>query len=80
MLFLGCQTVHDVDILLDYSVESLVDQLEKKDARIFYVLTNTRSLPEVQVVTVVNKLIENISIAIEKTKCSLPILFISRFD
>ncbi|KAK6261467.1 hypothetical protein QUC31_007283 [Theobroma cacao] len=39
----GTQTVHDVEVLTEWSVESLVEQLRKKPI-CFFILTNSRSL------------------------------------
>ncbi|KAJ6874910.1 hypothetical protein NC652_034581 [Populus alba x Populus x berolinensis] len=39
----GTQTVHDIEVLTEWSVESLVEQLRKKP-ECFFILTNSRSL------------------------------------
>ncbi|MDA0770212.1 MAG: hypothetical protein O2821_08330 [Chloroflexi bacterium] len=42
----GTQTVHDVPVLTDYSVDALCREMAE-DFPIFYVLTNSRGLPEI---------------------------------
>uniref|UniRef100_A0A6N2KNE0 Ketose-bisphosphate aldolase class-II family protein n=1 Tax=Salix viminalis TaxID=40686 RepID=A0A6N2KNE0_SALVM len=39
----GTQTVHDIEVLTEWSVESLVEKLRKKP-KCFFILTNSRSL------------------------------------
>ena len=75
----GCHTVYDVNVLLDYSVESIQSQLEKDD-RLFYILTNTRSLPESEAVTVTKTVIKNVNTAVERCSYPHPIQYISRSD
>ncbi len=58
----GCQTVYDVNVLLDYSVESIHEQLEK-DHKLFYILTNTRSMPPEQAKEVIRTVLGNIDTA-----------------
>jgi uncharacterized protein YgbK (DUF1537 family) len=41
----GTQTVHDVELLTDWNIPTLTDSL-RRDAWLFYVLTNSRSIPE----------------------------------
>ena len=55
----GCQTVYDVNVLLDYSAEAIRQQLEKDDS-MFYVLTNTRGLPESEAISITSQVVENI--------------------
>ena len=40
----GTQTVHDVPVLTEWSIESLIDELARRPAAVF-ILTNSRSLP-----------------------------------
>jgi len=58
----GCQSVYDIDILLDYSVETIANQLEK-DNLPFYILTNTRSLSEFEAIQVTFNVLENLQAA-----------------
>jgi uncharacterized protein YgbK (DUF1537 family) len=46
----GAQTVHDVELLLNWNQDLLGEALHKDD-RLFYLLTNSRSLPENEAVT-----------------------------
>ncbi|EYU40112.1 hypothetical protein MIMGU_mgv1a000277mg [Erythranthe guttata] len=39
----GTQTVHDIDVLTEWSIESLVEQFSKKP-KCFFILTNSRSV------------------------------------
>ncbi len=58
----GTQTVHGLDVLADWSVPSLAAALA--DPRpCFYVLTNTRSLPEADAAARVREVAENLSAA-----------------
>lgn len=79
----GCQTVYDINVLLDYSVESIRKQMEKND-RMFYVLTNTRGLPESEAVSITSKVIDNIYKAQFDINTNLgrllPIQILSRSD
>ena len=75
----GCQTVYDINVLLDYSVESIEEQL-KLDDKLFYVLTNTRSLTEADAIRVTKLVIGNIQKAVQKTRYPHLIQYISRSD
>jgi uncharacterized protein YgbK (DUF1537 family) len=55
----GCQTVYDVNVLLDYSANAILKQMEKNH-RMFYILTNTRGLPEPEAVSITSQVIANI--------------------
>ena len=44
---MGTQSVHDIAVLMDWSVESLRAELEV-DSRAFFVVTNARTMPESQ--------------------------------
>ncbi|HET8910009.1 MAG TPA: four-carbon acid sugar kinase family protein [Ktedonobacteraceae bacterium] len=46
----GAQTVHDVELLLNWN-QDLLGATLRKNARLFYLLTNSRSLPENEAVT-----------------------------
>ena len=41
----GTQTVHGVNVLFDFSVEAIAEEMRSKDSRVFYLLTNTRAMP-----------------------------------
>ena len=44
---MGAQSVHDIAVLLDWSVDALRAELEA-DSRAFFVVTNARAMPETQ--------------------------------
>jgi hypothetical protein len=75
----GCQTVYNVDLLLDYSIDSIIQQFHRK-SNVFYILTNTRSLPEDQVRLVITQVMENIIAAKKQVGYEIPIQVISRCD
>ena len=75
----GCQTVHDVNVLLNFDVESLCEQLIL-DEKCFYILTNSRSMNERDAVSVTSLVLDNIKEACDRTNYSKPISFISRGD
>ncbi|HMD62072.1 MAG TPA: four-carbon acid sugar kinase family protein, partial [Opitutaceae bacterium] len=58
----GTQTMHGVDVLTDWSVPSLAAALADPRS-CFYVLTNTRSLPEAQAAALVGAVAANLSAA-----------------
>ena len=75
----GCQTVYDINVLLDYSVESITKQLELDD-KLFYILSNTRSLTEEDAIRVTKQVVFNIQTAVKKTRYPHHIQYISRSD
>jgi Sugar-binding N-terminal domain len=75
----GCQTVYDINVLLDYSVESIEEQL-KLDDKLFYILTNTRSLNQADAIRVTKLVIGNIQKAVKNTRYPHLIQYISRSD
>ena len=75
----GCQTVYDCNVLLDYSVERIEEQL-RKDEKLFYILPNTRSMPEDQAVAVTKEVVENVQIAVDRSLYRQHIQYISRSD
>ena len=48
---MGTQSVHDIAVLMDWSVDALRAELEA-DGRAFFVVTNSRTMPEAQARTV----------------------------
>jgi uncharacterized protein YgbK (DUF1537 family) len=58
----GTQTVHGIDILADWSVGALTAALAGPGT-CFYVLTNTRSLPEAEAASLVGRIAANLSAA-----------------
>jgi hypothetical protein len=75
----GCQSVYNCNVLLDYSVESIKSQL-LLDEKLFYIITNTRSLSEKDCVIVTKEIVFNIQEAIKEISYQHPIQFISRSD
>ena len=75
----GCQTVYEINVLLDYSVESIAAQLELDD-KLFYILTNTRSLTEDDAIKVTKQVIKNVQIATRSIGYPHHIQYISRGD
>ena len=75
----GCQTVYEINVLLDYSVESIATQLELDD-KLFYILTNTRSLTEEDAIKVTKQVIKNVQIATRSIGYPHHIQYISRSD
>jgi uncharacterized protein YgbK (DUF1537 family) len=75
----GCQTVHDIEVLLDFSVPILQKQLMKDD-KLFFILTNSRSLPEPEAVQVTKQAMSNINTALNLTGYKKEVRIISRSD
>jgi uncharacterized protein YgbK (DUF1537 family) len=71
--------VYDVNVLLDYSVESIQAQFER-DEKLFYILTNTRSLTEADAISVTKEVVGNVIKAAERSNYRHPLQFISRSD
>jgi len=82
----GCQTVYGVNVLLDYSVESIRREMERPECKMFYVLTNTRGLPEADAVSITSQVVENIhraqfDLSVQgKDHGARPIQIVSRSD
>ncbi|HEY1791863.1 MAG TPA: four-carbon acid sugar kinase family protein [Opitutaceae bacterium] len=73
----GTQTVHGLDVLADSSVAALSSSL--RDSRpAFFVLTNSRSLPEADAETLVRRVSENLAAASRET--GVPFTLILRGD
>lgn len=62
----GTQTVYDVAVLTEWPVEALVRELSS-EARTFYLLTNSRSLPALQAAALNRQIAENLVQAREQT-------------
>lgn len=58
----GTQTVHDIEVLTEWSVESLVEQFRKKP-ECFFILTNSRSLSSEKASALIKDICGNLSIA-----------------
>ena len=55
----GCQTVHDIPVLTTWSIEALQSEFES-NISLFFILTNTRSLPEDEAVTLTRNIADNL--------------------
>ncbi len=73
----GVQTVHDVTVYTDWSVESLKAGL-REDNKLFYVLTNSRGLTVDETTAVHREIAANAALASRET--GVPYLFMSRSD
>ena len=73
----GVQTVHDIHVFTDWSVESMVEGLNDS-AKIFYILTNSRSMTRKETTKVHKEIIRNARQAAEITRKNYQ--FISRSD
>lgn len=72
----GTQTVTDIPVLTDWSVESLCSELQASPT--FYILTNSRSLPESEAVALNREIGRNLLAASERAK--RPFAMVSRSD
>ena len=62
----GVQTVHDVAVLADWEVRGLADELERPES-LFFILTNSRSLPEEKAAALNREIATNLREAGERT-------------
>ncbi|XP_038687228.1 uncharacterized protein LOC119986656 [Tripterygium wilfordii] len=58
----GTQTVHDIEVLTEWSVESIVEQFRKK-ASCFFILTNSRSLDSEKASSLIKDICRNLCTA-----------------
>ncbi|KMZ56084.1 hypothetical protein ZOSMA_99G00140 [Zostera marina] len=58
----GTQTVHDIEVLTEWSVESLIGQFSMKPL-CFFILTNSRALSSEKATLLINNICRNIDIA-----------------
>ena len=73
----GVQTVHDITVYTDWSVESICQGLQE-DTKLFYILTNSRALTPAQTQQLHREIAANAAKAAELT--GKKFLFISRSD
>ncbi|MDQ3397359.1 MAG: hypothetical protein M3511_06215, partial [Deinococcota bacterium] len=73
----GTQTVHDVPVYMDYSKDTLLAAF-KDGGHVFYILTNSRSLPADEAVALAHELGSNLKLVSQTT--GLPFVVISRSD
>jgi hypothetical protein len=55
----GTQTVHDIELFTTWNKQTLVEALQN-GPRLFYLLTNSRSMPESDAVQLTSKLPDNL--------------------
>ena len=73
----GTQTVHDVAVLTDWAVGDLAEEFTR-DAPLFFVLTNSRSLPPSDARALADRIGHNLRVAADRTGVEVDI--ISRGD
>ena len=73
----GTQTVHDIPVLTNWNLQAIIDEFERKTP-LFYLLTNSRSLPTIRAVDLALEVGANIREASRKTNQAFDI--ISRSD
>lgn len=73
----GVQTVHDIHVYTDWSLESLRDGFAEEN-KMFFVLTNSRGLTQEQTIRVHMEIAENVDVVAKET--GLDYLIISRGD
>ncbi len=73
----GTQTVHDLPVLTEWSVETLVREFEAATP-VFYILTNSRSLPEREAVALNQSIARALREASERTGAAFSV--VSRSD
>lgn len=74
---MGTQSVHDIAVLMDWSVDALRAELEA-DSRAFFVVTNARTMPESQAQAVNSFVTRNLCEAARQTGVDFSI--VSRLD
>ena len=74
---MGTQSVHDIAVLMDWSVDALRAELEA-DSRAFFVVTNARTMPETQAQAVNSFITRNLCEAARKAGVDFSI--VSRLD
>ncbi|XP_038878743.1 uncharacterized protein LOC120070914 isoform X2 [Benincasa hispida] len=65
----GTQTVHDIDVLTEWSLDSLIEQF-RKNPRCFFILTNSRSLSSEKAGALVEQICVNLRAATESVEHS----------
>lgn len=73
----GVQTVHDTPVLARWTVDDLAAELAERPP-VFFILTNSRSLPEPEASELTREIVENLQAASEQT--SVPVAIASRSD
>uniref|UniRef100_A0A7N0V1W7 Ketose-bisphosphate aldolase class-II family protein n=1 Tax=Kalanchoe fedtschenkoi TaxID=63787 RepID=A0A7N0V1W7_KALFE len=63
----GTQTVHDIEVLTEWSINSLIDQFRKKP-ECFFILTNSRALSSEKASALIKEICLNLTAASESVK------------
>ncbi|KAK7380086.1 hypothetical protein VNO78_32478 [Psophocarpus tetragonolobus] len=58
----GTQTVHDIEVLTEWTIESLIEQF-RKSPKCFFILTNSRSLSSDKASTLIKEICRNLDAA-----------------
>ena len=74
---MGTQSVHDIAVLMDWSIDALRAELEA-DSRAFFVVTNARTMPESQARTVNSFITRNLCEAARQADVDFSL--VSRLD
>jgi hypothetical protein len=75
----GCQTLYDINVLIDYSKESLKQQLQLNH-KLFYILINSRSMPPVEAESINNTVLNNLFLTMKEIHYSNSVTLVSRSD
>ena len=73
----GCQTVHDIPVLTDWSEELLMEMLTS-DSHCFFILTNSRSMLKEEAVALTRNIVTKVQQL--ASNAGLEVIFISRSD
>ncbi len=73
----GVQTVHDISVFTDWSVES-IRQGFAEDNKVFYILTNSRGMTEPETTVIHKEIADRVAAVSEET--GIPYIFMSRSD
>lgn len=73
----GVQTVHDVSVYTDWSVDSIADGLRERE-KLFFILTNSRAMTAAETQAVHRQIAANALLASRRT--GVPFLLMSRSD
>ncbi len=73
----GTQTVHDIPVLTDWSIQTIADELDR-GTLLFFILTNTRSLPPESARKLNQEILDNIKSCLDTRDINC--LLVSRSD
>ncbi|KAJ0981299.1 hypothetical protein J5N97_009554 [Dioscorea zingiberensis] len=63
----GTQTVHDIEVLTEWNVETLIEQFSKNPV-CFFILTNSRSLSSEKAASLTKEICQNLDMAAQRVK------------